>query len=388
METKPAAQRTTGYGSGIAEKLEGRIVLGLSGGVDSSAAALLLKERGMDVVGVFMKNWDEQDENGCCTAEQDYTDAKRVAEQLGIPFYSVSFTKEYYDRVFTYFLEEYRRGRTPNPDILCNREIKFSAFLDLAVTMDAAALATGHYARLDKTRGVRLLRARDAGKDQTYFLAGLTEKQLEKALFPIGDLEKREVRALAARAGLETAAKKDSTGVCFIGERNFKKFLMQYLPAQPGTIIDTAGREIGRHDGLMYYTLGQRRGLGIGGRNDGTGESWFVVGKDLVNNRLIVQQGEHEELYSTALRVGEMHFISGEPPAKTFRCTAKFRYRQPDQPVTVTVDGDSASIGFDRPQRAVTPGQWAVLYDGDICLGGGPIDEVSPLKPLDPALFR
>ncbi|MBR6006931.1 MAG: tRNA 2-thiouridine(34) synthase MnmA, partial [Clostridia bacterium] len=276
----------------MAEKLEGRIVLGLSGGVDSSAAALLLKERGMDVVGVFMKNWDEQDENGCCTAEQDYTDAKRVAEQLGIPFYSVSFTKEYYDRVFTYFLEEYRRGRTPNPDILCNREIKFSAFLDLAVTMDAAALATGHYARLDKTRGVRLLRARDAGKDQTYFLAGLTEKQLEKALFPIGDLEQREVRALAARAGLETAAKKDSTGVCFIGERNFKKFLMQYLPAQPGTIIDTAGREIGRHDGLMYYTLGQRRGLGIGGRNDGPGESWFVVGKDLVNNRLIVQQGE------------------------------------------------------------------------------------------------
>ncbi len=370
------------------EKLNGRIVIGLSGGVDSSAAALLLKEQGQDVVGVFMKNWDEQDENGCCTAEQDYSDARRIAEQIGIPFYSVSFTKEYYDRVFTYFLEEYRRGRTPNPDILCNTEIKFRAFLDLAMTMDAAALATGHYARLDKRNGVHLLRARDAGKDQTYFLAGLTSKQLEKAMFPIGDLEKPKVRELAARAGLVTANKKDSTGVCFIGERDFKKFLMQFLPAQPGDMIDVTGKRVGRHDGLMYYTMGQRRGLGIGGMNEGTGESWFVVGKDLKNNRLIVQQGEHEELYSTALEVESMHFIAGEAPKKQFRCTAKFRYRQPDQGVTVTMDGERAVIDFDKPQRAVTKGQWAVLYDGDECLGGGPIDETAPLKALDPALFE
>lgn len=370
------------------EKLNGRIVIGLSGGVDSSAAALLLKEQGQDVVGVFMKNWDEQDENGCCTAEQDYSDARRIAEQIGIPFYSVSFTKEYYDRVFTYFLEEYRRGRTPNPDILCNTEIKFRAFLDLAMTMDAAALATGHYARLDKRNGVHLLRARDAGKDQTYFLAGLTSKQLEKAMFPIGNLEKPKVRELAARAGLVTANKKDSTGVCFIGERNFKKFLMQFLPAQPGDMIDVTGKKVGRHDGLMYYTMGQRRGLGIGGMNEGTGESWFVVGKDLKNNRLIVQQGEHEELYSTALEVESMHFIAGEAPKKQFRCTAKFRYRQPDQGVTVTMDGERAVIDFDKPQRAVTKGQWAVLYDGDECLGGGPIDDTAPLKALDPALFE
>lgn len=366
----------------------GKIVIGLSGGVDSSAAALLLKEQGRDVVGIFMKNWDEQDENGCCTAEQDYSDARRIAEQIDIPFYSVSFTKEYYERVFTYFLEEYRRGRTPNPDILCNTEIKFKAFLELALTMDAAALATGHYARLDKTCGARLMRARDAGKDQTYFLAGLTEKQLEKALFPIGGLEKSEVRSIAARAGLITAGKKDSTGVCFIGERNFKKFLMNYLPASPGDMIDTSGKKVGRHDGLMYYTMGQRRGLGIGGRADGSGESWFVVGKDLVHNRLIVQQGEHEELFSTALEVGKMHFISGDAPAKSFRCTAKFRYRQPDQGVTVTMRGDGAVIDFDKPQRAITPGQWAVLYDGETCLGGGPIDFLSPVKPLDPALFR
>ena len=385
--TAPAPEIGTQNSISAPEELGGRIVIGLSGGVDSSAAALLLKEQGQDVVGVFMKNWDEQDENGCCTAEQDYADAKRIAEQIGIPFYSVSFTKEYYDRVFTYFLEEYRLGRTPNPDILCNQEIKFRAFLDLALAMDASALATGHYARLDKQNGVHLLRARDAGKDQTYFLAGLTAKQLEKAMFPIGDLQKKEVRALAARAGLVTAGKKDSTGVCFIGERNFKKFLMQYLPARSGDMIDTAGRVVGRHDGLMYYTIGQRRGLGIGGMNDGTGESWFVVGKDLTGNRLIVQQGEHEELFSTSLTVNKMQFINGEPPAKSFRCTAKFRYRQPDQGVRVMMQGERAFIEFDAPQRAVTPGQWAVLYDGEECLGGGPIDGITPLKALDPALF-
>lgn len=361
---------------------DGRIVIGLSGGVDSSVAALLLKQQSHSVVGVFMKNWDEQGDDGVCTAAQDYEDAKRIAEQIGIPFYSVSFTKEYYDRVFTYFLDEYRKGRTPNPDILCNTEIKFKAFLDLAMNMDASALATGHYARLDKKNGVKLRRAADANKDQTYFLAGLTANQLEKAVFPIGDLDKSEVRGIAAKHDLITAGKKDSTGICFIGERSFKKFLMQFLPAQRGDMVDLDGRPIGKHDGLMYYTIGQRRGLGIGGMNDGTGESWFVIGKDLKRNLLIVQQGEHDELFSTALSCDKVHFVSGEPPAKSFRCTAKFRYRQPDQSVTVTMRGDGAVIDFDKPQRAITPGQWAVLYDGEVCLGGGPIDEVSPVKAL------
>lgn len=367
--------------------VEGRVVVGLSGGVDSSAAAYLLKKQGVDVVGVFMKNWDETDDNGVCTATQDYQDAKRIAEQIGVPFYSVSFAKEYYDRVFSYFLEEYRKGRTPNPDILCNTEIKFNAFLDLAMNMDAAALATGHYARLDNSNGTKLLRAVDTGKDQTYFLAGLTEAQIERAMFPIGGLEKSEVRKIALDAGLATAQKKDSTGVCFIGERNFKQFLMQYLPAQRGNIVSIDGRIIGRHDGLMFYTYGQRRGLGIGGMNTGTGESWFVVGKDLKRNQLIVQQGEHEELYSTALTVEKIHFISGEAPAKCFKCTAKFRYRQPDQYVKVTVHHDGSSvIDFDEPQRAITPGQWAVLYDGDVCLGGGAIESIVPLKKL-PSIF-
>lgn len=363
-------------------KIDGRIVIGLSGGVDSSAAALLLKKQGHDIIGVFMKNWDEQDDAGVCTATEDYQDAKRIAEQIGIPFYSVSFVREYYDRVFTYFLEEYRKGRTPNPDILCNTEIKFRAFLDLALNMDASALATGHYARLDKKNGIKLLRAHDMSKDQTYFLAGLTSKQLERALFPVGELDKAEVRKIALDNKLITAEKKDSTGICFIGERNFKKFLMQYLPAQRGNIVDLDGRIIGKHDGLMYYTMGQRRGLGIGGMNTGTGESWFVVGKDLKNNLLIVQQGEHEELFSTALTIEKLHFIAGDAPSRSFRCTAKFRYRQPDQGVTVTIRSDGATIDFDEPQRAITPGQWAVLYDGEVCLGGGAIEETRPVKAL------
>lgn len=359
-----------------------RIVLGLSGGVDSSAAALLLKRQGYDVIGVFMKNWDESDDDGICTATQDYEDAKRTAEQLEIPFYPVNFTKEYYTRVFSYFLEEYKRGRTPNPDILCNSEIKFKAFLDLAKSMDASWLATGHYARLDKSNGVKLLRALDSNKDQTYFLAGLSNSQLTDVIFPIGELNKSQVRALSLEAGLVTAKKKDSTGVCFIGERNFKNFLMQFLPAQKGEIVDLDGRVVGKHDGLMYYTIGQRRGLGIGGMNTGTGESWFVVGKDLEHNVLIVQQGEHEELFSTGLFCDSLNFISGEAPSHQFRCTAKFRYRQKDQAVTVYMRSKGAYIEFERPQRAVTPGQWAVLYDGAVCLGGGPIDSIIPLKAL------
>lgn len=361
----------------------GHIVVGMSGGVDSAVAAYLLKRDGHDVVGVFMKNWEEDGEDGVCTAAADYADVKSVSETIGIPYYTVNFAREYRERVFSYFLSEYRAGRTPNPDVLCNCEIKFRAFLDFAMTTGASRLATGHYARLGHRNGMaQLLRAADRGKDQTYFLAGLTQEQLHNAVFPIGELQKQDVRRIAREQGFSNAAKKDSTGVCFIGERNFKKFLMQYLPAQPGDTIDETGRIVGRHDGLMYYTLGQRRGLGIGGRADGTGESWFVIGKDLARNLLIVQQGEHEELFSLSLEAPQMHWIAGEPPKKTFDCTAKFRYRQPDRPVTICCDGDGAHIRFSQPERAVTPGQWVVLYDGETCLGGGPIASTEPQKPI------
>jgi tRNA-specific 2-thiouridylase len=355
----------------------------MSGGVDSAVAALLLKRQGHDVVGVFMKNWEEEDdETGVCTAASDYEDVKSVCAAIGIPYYTVNFAREYRDRVFSYFLEEYARGRTPNPDVLCNCEIKFRAFLDFAVSTGAETLATGHYARLDKTDGVKLLRARDLGKDQTYFLAGLTQDQLRNAMFPIGELQKSEVRALALESGLSNAAKKDSTGICFIGERNFKQFLMQFLPAQQGDMVDETGRVIAKHDGLMYYTLGQRKGLGIGGRSDGSGESWFVIGKDLKRNLLIVQQGEHDELFSLSLDAEKINWIAGNPPANEFACTAKFRYRQPDQSVRVTIKGSGAHVAFDQPQRAVTPGQWVVFYQGDVCLGGGPIDRVEPKKAI------
>lgn len=359
------------------------IVVGMSGGVDSTVAAQLLKQQGYNVVGVFMKNWDEQDDNGVCTAQQDYDDVRSVCNAMGIPYFTVNFTQEYQQRVFSYFLDEYRRGRTPNPDVLCNCEIKFKAFLDFALKTGAGGLATGHYARLDRSNGrIRLQRAVDANKDQTYFLAGLSQEQLKDVIFPVGDLQKGEVRRIAKAEGFSNAAKKDSTGICFIGERNFKQFLMQYLPACPGDMVDEKGKRIGRHDGLMYYTLGQRRGLGIGGRSDGTGESWFVIGKDLSRNLLIVQQGEHEELYSTSLLADKVNWIQGEPPAVSFDCTAKFRYRQPDQPVRVTVVGEGIRVDFLKPQRAVTCGQWVVLYMGDYCLGGGPIDCVTPLKAI------
>ena len=356
------------------------VVVGMSGGVDSSVAAYLLKQQGYDVVGVFMKNWEEEDEEGVCTATADYSDVRNVSETIGIPYYTVNFAQEYRDRVFSYFLEEYRKGRTPNPDVLCNREIKFKAFLDFALKTGAEHLATGHYCRLDADR--HLLRGADPGKDQSYFLAGLTKQQLSRVIFPIGDLMKSDVRRIAREQNFCNAAKKDSTGVCFIGERNFKQFLMQYLPAQSGDIVDEHGKKIGRHDGLMYYTLGQRRGLGIGGRSDGTGESWFVIGKDLARNLLIVQQGEHEELFSVSLDAHAVNWIDGTPDKTEFACTAKFRYRQPDQIVRVSIDGSSAHVDFDVPQRAVTPGQWVVFYQGERCLGGGPIDEVAPLKAI------
>lgn len=361
----------------------GHIVVGLSGGVDSTVAAYLLKKKGYDVIGVFMKNWEEEDDAGVCTAAEDYAYVQSVASQMGIPYYTVNFSKEYRDRVFSYFLAEYKAGRTPNPDVLCNCEIKFRAFLDFALSTGAEGIATGHYANLSKGEdGVKLLRAADTNKDQTYFLAGLTARQLNKAVFPVGQIVKGDVRRIAAEQGFSNAKRKDSTGVCFIGERNFKQFLMQFLPAQPGEIVDEKGNVIGKHDGLMYYTLGQRRGLGIGGRSDGNGESWFVIGKDLKRNLLIVQQGEHEELYSLSLDALAVNWIAGAAPASSFTCTAKFRYRQPDQAVSVTAEGDGAHVQFKEAQRAVTPGQWVVFYEGDVCLGGGPIAQTEPMKPI------
>ena len=352
-----------------------RIVIGMSGGVDSSVAALLLKEQGYDVVGVFMKNWEEEDDNGVCTAETDWADVREVCDKIGIPYYSVNFAKEYWDRVFSYFLKEYRAGRTPNPDVLCNREIKFRAFLDFAMTLGASRMATGHFVQTDGEG--RLLKGSDPNKDQSYFLYMVHAEQLRKSLFPVGGMTKAQVRQIAAAHQLPVSAKKDSTGVCFIGERNFKKFLSEYLPAQPGDMIAPDGEVVGRHDGLMYYTLGQRRGLGIGGRGDG--RSWFVIGKDLANNRLLVAQGEdHPMLYSTRCRAEDVTWV-GEAPVRegeTLRCSARFRYRQPDQPVEVTLQDGNLMIHALTPQRAVTPGQSAVLYSGDVCLGGGIVTEI------------
>lgn len=363
----------------VDDRANQRVIVGLSGGVDSAVAALLLKEQGYEVTGVFMRNWEDLD--GSCPAEEDFEDVRRVSEALDIPYYTVNFTRDYQERVFSYFLSEYAAGRTPNPDILCNTEIKFNAFLDFALKSGADHLATGHYARLVRDpSGVRLIKGADGGKDQTYFLAGLTQAQLDRSMFPIGGLKKEDVRKMARQHDLSVAEKKDSTGICFIGERNFKKFLMSYLPACPGDMVDEHGRKIGRHDGLMYYTLGQRRGLGIGGRNDGSGESWFVIGKDLKRNLLIVQQGEHEELFSLSLTVDKLNVIPREDLPKSFACTAKFRYRQPDQPVVVELRDGGAFVRFSEPQRAVTPGQWCVLYRGEECLGGGPIESTEPMK--------
>ncbi len=352
-----------------------RVVVGMSGGVDSSVTALLLKQQGYDVIGIFMKNWDDTDENGVCTATEDYEDVARVAEQLDIPYYAVNFEKEYWDKVFTYFLDEYRAGRTPNPDVMCNKEIKFKAFLNHALTLGADYVATGHYARVDRSNGtVQMLRGLDQGKDQTYFLNQLTQNQLERVLFPIGELEKKEVRKIALEHDLATATKKDSTGICFIGERDFKSFLNTYLPAQPGDVYSIDGDYKGKHDGLMYYTNGQRQGLGIGG----PGGPWFVCGKDLKQNILYVAPGaNHEALYSFGLSATDVNWINGEPTAKTFKCTAKFRYRQSDRPVTVELGDDrTLHVVFDEPERAVTPGQSVVFYDGDVCLGGATIDTI------------
>lgn len=358
------------------EPKDTKVVVGMSGGVDSSVTALLLKQQGYDVIGVFMKNWDEEDENGNCTATEDYEDVIMVCNQIGIPYYSVNFTKEYWDRVFTYFLEEYKNGRTPNPDVMCNKEIKFKAFLDYALKLGADYIATGHYAQVDYLDGeYRLLRGNDPGKDQTYFLCALGQYQLSKTMFPIGHMPKKKVREIAEEAGLETAKKKDSTGICFIGERDFNEFLSHYLPAKPGDIKNLEGKVVGKHYGLMYYTLGQRKGLGIGGK--GTGEPWFVVEKDLKNNILYVVQGEkHPKLFSYGLEAVGLNWVSPKEKPESFKCTAKFRYRQKDQGVTVINQKDKVTVIFDEPQKAITPGQAVVFYDGEVCLGGGTINRV------------
>ena len=353
-----------------------RVMLGISGGVDSSVAALLLQQAGYEVEGLFMQNWEEDDRDGPCTTDADRKDAVAVCGRLGIPFHARNFAAAYWDGVFEHFLAEYRAGRTPNPDVLCNREIKFKTFLDEARALGADKIATGHYARVDFHEGkYRLLRAVDASKDQTYFLHALGQQQLAATLFPVGEIEKSDVRRMAQDAALPTHAKKDSTGICFIGERDFRSFLAQYIPAQPGPMRTPEGETIGQHQGVMYYTLGQRNGLGIGGRHGASGEAWYVVGKDVANNVLYVAQGgENHWLYSRRLHAEPPTWVAGEPPARHFRCTAKTRYRQADQACEVFVRDDGLEVVFDEPQRAVTPGQSVVFYDGDACLGGAVID--------------
>ena len=367
---------------------ETKIVVGMSGGVDSSVSALLLKQAGFDVVGLFMKNWEEDDGTEYCTAMADLADAQAVADSIGIPLYSANFAVEYWDNVFEHFLAEYKAGRTPNPDILCNKEIKFKAFLDYATDpkfgLGADFIATGHYARRSiATNGkATLLRGIDNNKDQTYFLHAVGGDKLAKTLFPIGELQKPNVRAIAEQYGLITASKKDSTGICFIGERKFKEFLQTYLPAKPGDIYSDDGQKLGTHDGLMYYTIGQRGGIGIGGVGGRPDEPWFVLDKDLDNNRLIVGQGHnHPRLQSQGLGTIKSDWVTAIPPQvfdpQGLICTAKTRYRQTDTPCTVFALNKTATqlkVVFDSPQRAITLGQSCVFYDGEQCLGGGVID--------------
>jgi tRNA-specific 2-thiouridylase len=353
-----------------------KIVVGLSGGVDSAVAAWLLKREGHDVVGLFMKNWEDDDDDEYCSTREDLVDAVSAAERIGIEVDAVNFAAEYRERVFASFLAEYRAGRTPNPDVLCNAEIKFKAFLDHAMARGAERIATGHYARLDRRGGrMALLKGVDPGKDQSYFLHRLTQAQLERTLFPVGGLAKSEVRRIAREAGLPNHAKRDSTGICFIGERPFREFLSRYLPREPGPMVTPERERVGEHVGLMYYTLGQRQGLGIGGRRGGAGEPWYVAGKDLQSNTLTVVQGhDHPRLLSRTLAAGDASWVAGAAPEPGGELRAKTRYRQADAECTLRIEGDAAfALEFAEPQWAVTPGQSAVLYRGDECLGGGVI---------------
>lgn len=353
-----------------------KVIVGLSGGVDSAVAAFLLLEQGYQVEALFMKNWDEDDTDAYCPAEEDLDDARAVAKMLNIKLHAVSFSTEYWDRVFEYFLAEYRAGRTPNPDILCNQEIKFKAFLEYALSLGAEAIATGHYARIKHKGSVcQLLKGTDKNKDQSYFLYRLNQHALKHSLFPLGHLDKTQVRKLAERAGFKNHAKKDSTGICFIGERKFKTFLARYLPAQPGVIISIDGEELGTHQGLMFHTIGQREGLGIGGIKSASGEPWYVVGKDLKQNRLLVAQGnQHPALFRSTLEARELHWIEDRTPTLPLNCQARIRYRQQEQDCEIVcLNHDTLETRFVSPQRAVTPGQAIVFYQDDVCLGGATI---------------
>jgi tRNA-specific 2-thiouridylase len=359
-------------------KRRARAIVGMSGGVDSSVAAWLLKQEGYEVVGVFMKNWEDDDTDEYCTSREDLVDAASVADVLGIELEAVNFAAEYRERVFAHFLREYAAGRTPNPDVLCNSEIKFAAFLDYAQRLGADRIATGHYARVwraaDDSSRVELLKAVDATKDQSYFLHRLSQRQLSPVLFPLGGIAKRDVRAIAQREGIPTYAKKDSTGICFIGERPFRDFLARYLPRTPGPMLTPEGVRVGEHQGLAYYTLGQRQGLRIGGTRAGSEAPWFVAGKDLTRNALVVVQGhEHPLLFRREVEAFDLNWIAGAPPALPSRLAAKTRYRMADAPCAVRAAGDGVTAAFDAPQWAPTPGQYLVFYDGDVCLGGGVI---------------
>ncbi|MDO6681071.1 MULTISPECIES: tRNA 2-thiouridine(34) synthase MnmA [unclassified Oceanobacter] len=362
-----------------------KVIVGMSGGVDSSVSAWLLQQQGYQVEGLFMKNWDEDDGTEYCTAKDDLADAQQVCDALDIPLHQANFAAEYWDNVFEYFLAEYKAGRTPNPDILCNREIKFKAFLEYAKVLGADLIATGHYVRRRDTSSgqTELLKGLDPNKDQSYFLHAVGGEEIAQTLFPVGELEKPEVRKIAEANGLVTANKKDSTGICFIGERRFRDFLKQYLPAQPGRIKTPEGEDIGEHQGLMYHTLGQRQGLGIGGLANHPDQPWFVAGKDLEHNVLIAVQGKnHPLLFTDTLTTGAIFWVNQEPAKLPLHCTAKVRYRQSDQHCVIerqdTVDGQTGyRVIFEQPQRAITPGQSVVFYLDDVCLGGGVIETTS-----------
>ncbi|MBK0035715.1 tRNA 2-thiouridine(34) synthase MnmA [Erwinia sp. S43] len=360
-----------------------KVIVGMSGGVDSSVSAWLLQQQGYQVEGLFMKNWEEDDGEEYCTAADDLADAQAVCDKLGIYLHTVNFAAEYWDNVFEHFLAEYKAGRTPNPDILCNKEIKFKAFLEFAAEdLGADYIATGHYVRRADVDGKsRLLRGLDGNKDQSYFLYTLGTDQIAQSLFPVGELEKPEVRRIAEQLELITAKKKDSTGICFIGERKFTEFLARYLPAQPGPIVTVAGDTVGQHQGLMYHTLGQRKGLGIGGTKDHSEQPWYVVDKDVANNVLIVAQGhDHPRLMSVGLIAQQLHWVDREVLRAPLRCVVKTRYRQEDIPCTITpIDDERIEVRFDEPVAAVTPGQSAVFYLDEVCLGGGIIEQRLPL---------